>query len=135
MVTIHIAAVIVVILVVATLGALAGSLGASSGGGDRLADALDRAALLEREASVEKGSRSAWKYMAEIARDQRDGTEKAFERATTALSWLVEEAPGLDAALGFPSDAADIIERVEALRKDLGRRDATDAWRDFADFQ
>lgn len=118
----------------ALLGAVAGSLGASSGKGDDLeqvSEAIVKARSLEREVASQKASRDMWKSTAEDIRGQRDDAYEALVRTADALDWLVEETPGLDGALEWPTDTAEIIYRVEDLQKDLGRQDATSSWREF----
>ena len=132
--TIGIAWFVTLLILAAVLGVLAGSLGASSGKGDDLeqvSEAIVKARSLEREVASQKSSRDMWKSTAEEIRGQRDDAYEALVRTADTLDWLVEEVPGLDGALEWPTDTAEIVYRVEALQEDLGRQDATSAWREF----
>ena len=122
------------LILAAVLGLLAGSLGASSGRGDDLAqtsEAIGKVRTLERQVAAHKTNRDTWKSTAEDIRGQRDDAYEALVRTAAALDWLVENIPGLDGALEWPTDTAEIIYRVEDLQKDLGRQDATSSWREF----
>ena len=132
--TIAIGWIITFMVLSALLGVVAGALGASSSKGDLSAQAAAekrKVRNLEQEMAFRDTSLSTWKRATEEVRKQRDEVEKTLVRTADALDWLVAETPGLDGALEFPPDTADTIERVEALREDLERQNATSAWCDF----
>ena len=132
--TIGIAWFVTLLVLAAVLGLVAGSLGASSGKGDHFEQAsaaIGKVRTLERQVAAHKANRDTWKSTAEDIRGQRDDAYEVLVRTAAALDWLVEETPGLDGALEWPTDTAEIIYRVEDLQKDLGRQDATTTWREF----